>query len=132
MKAHFVIEIIMYLHLMHTAVNQSFGSFLITKASFHNPSCLLSILFVSQQINGNNLIEVFSPISAMNFGPSHNPPTITCPRLQLFKQFHKILLDIFNRMLPTIYTVKSHAVLNCTDGAREGLGSKFCHRAGLI
>ena len=48
----------------------------IVKANFHNSSwenfvvseCLLSILFVSQQINGNNcllLIEVFSPISAM-------------------------------------------------------------------
>ena len=73
----------MYLHLMHTTVNQSFGSFLIAKAYFHNSSmeylvvseCLLSILFVSQQINGNNrllLIEVFSPISAMIFGPTHN------------------------------------------------------------
>ena len=85
MKARFVIEIIMYLHLMHTTVNQSFGSFLIAKANFHNSSreylvvseCLLSILFVSQQINGNNrlyilLIEVFSPISAMIFGPTHN------------------------------------------------------------
>ena len=82
MKARFVIEIIMYLHLMHTTVNQSFGS-LIAKANFHNSSreylvvseCLLSILFVSQQINGNNrllLIEVFSPISAMIFGPTHN------------------------------------------------------------
>ena len=83
MKAHFVIEIIMHLHLMHTTVNQSFGSFFIAKANFHNSSreylvvseCLLSILFVSQQINGNNrllLIEVFSPISAMIFGPTHN------------------------------------------------------------
>ena len=83
MKARFVIEIIMYLHLMHTTVNQSFGSFLIAKANFHNSSrenlvvseCLLSILFVSQQINGNKcllLIEVFSPISAMIFGPTHN------------------------------------------------------------
>ena len=83
MKARFVIEIIMYLHLMHTTVNQSFGSFLIAKANFHNYSrenlvvseCLLSILFVSQQINGNKcllLIEVFSPISAMIFGPTHN------------------------------------------------------------
>ena len=83
MKARFVIEIIMYFHLMHTTVNQSFGSFLIAKANFHNSSrenlvvseCLLSILFVSQQINGNKcllLIEVFSPISAMIFGPTHN------------------------------------------------------------
>ena len=80
MKVRFVIEIIMYLHLMHTTINQSFGSFLIAKANFHNSSwenlvvseCLLSILFVSQQINGNNLIEVFSPISAMIFGPTHN------------------------------------------------------------
>ena len=80
MKARFVVEIIIYLHLMHTTVNQSFGPFLIAKANFHNSSqenlvvsdCLLSILFVSQQINGNNcllLIEVFSP---MIFGPTHN------------------------------------------------------------
>ena len=73
----------MHLHLMHTTVNQSFDSFLIAKATFHNSSwenlvvseCLLSILFESQQINGNNrllLIEVFSPISAMIFGPTHN------------------------------------------------------------
>ena len=105
---------------MHTAVNHSFGSFLITKANFHNPSwenltvseCLLPIQFVSQQINikfflvlllfvvvvflfllllyfvdflvvflviimsyGNNrvfLIEEFSPVSAMIFGPTLN------------------------------------------------------------
>ena len=36
--------------------------------------------------------------------------------MQVFKQFHKILLDIFNHMLPTIYTVKSlEPVLNCTE-----------------
>ena len=36
--------------------------------------------------------------------------------MQVFKQFHKILLDIFNHMLLTIYTVKSlEPVLNCTD-----------------
>ena len=36
LKAHFIFEIIMYFHLMQTAVNQSFGSFLIMKANFHN------------------------------------------------------------------------------------------------
>ena len=37
--------------------------------------------------------------------------------MQVFKQFHMILLDIFNHMLPTIYTVKSlEPVLNCTEG----------------
>ena len=36
--------------------------------------------------------------------------------MQVFKQFHKILLDIYNDMLPTIYTVKSlEPVLNCTE-----------------
>ena len=36
--------------------------------------------------------------------------------MQVFKQFHKILLDIFNHMLPTIYTVKSlEPVLNCAE-----------------
>ena len=36
--------------------------------------------------------------------------------MQVFKQFHKILLNIFNHMLPTIYTVKSlEPVLNCTE-----------------
>ena len=36
--------------------------------------------------------------------------------MQVFKQFHKIILDIFNHMLPTIYTVKSlEPVLNCTE-----------------
>ena len=41
--------------------------------------------------------------------------------MQVFKQFHKILLDIFNHMLPTIYTVRSlEPVLNCTEG--EGWG----------
>ena len=36
--------------------------------------------------------------------------------MQVFKQFHKILLDIFNHMLPTNYTVKSlEPVLNCTE-----------------
>ena len=36
--------------------------------------------------------------------------------MQVFKQFHKILLDIFNHMLPTIYTVKSlEPVLNYTE-----------------
>ena len=41
--------------------------------------------------------------------------------MQVFKQFHKILLDIFNHMLPTIYTVKSlEPVLNCTELAACG------------
>ena len=36
--------------------------------------------------------------------------------MQVFKQFHKILLDILNHVLSTIYTVKSlEPVLNCTE-----------------
>ena len=45
--------------------------------------------------------------------------------MQVFKQFHKILLDIFNHMLPTNYTVKSlEPVLNCTEKKEANLRKK--------